>query len=232
MDSQVETMVEDDKQVDFEFVGVKEELNDFASFGLSLGDELVLDTEAQQQFPPEHHDEIDNFLQEQQQLSAEDYDCEINNFLQNNLEFPTEDDDEIKNFSFLDSHSAQNEFTNNDKEWFGLLMELNLPVPVEEADNNTSSEAQPSLSYEELQSTPAFVFPPDNPPLEEEEDDKQSVKRNADSFLALKPVAKRFKTLLSPRSPKSTTKESSSKPINLDKLKFTVKFYSLYCLWV
>ena len=150
-------------------------MNDFASFGLSLGDELVLDTEAQQQFPPEHHDEIDNFLQEQQQLSAEDYDCEINNFLQNNLEFPTEDDDEIKNFSFLDSHSAQNEFTNNDKEWFGLLMGLNLPVSVEEADNNTSSEAQPSLSYEELQSTPAFVFPPDNPPLEEEEDDKTCV---------------------------------------------------------
>ena len=117
MDSQVETMVEDDKQVDFEFVGVKEELNDFASFGLSLGDELVLDTEAQQQFPPEHHDEIDNFLQEQQQLSAEDYDCEINNYLQDHREFPTEDDDEIKNFSFLDSHSAQNEFTNNDTQF-------------------------------------------------------------------------------------------------------------------
>ena len=57
------------------------------------------------------------------------------------------------------------------------------------------------------------------------EDDKQSVKRNADSFLALKPVAKRFKPVLSPRSPKSTTKESPSKPINLDKLKFPVKFY-------
>ena len=82
MDSQVETMVEDDKQVDFEFVGeFCWEKEYFGSFGLNLGDELVLDSEGQQQFPPEHHDEIDNFLQEQQQLSAEDYDCEINNFL-------------------------------------------------------------------------------------------------------------------------------------------------------
>ena len=203
-----------DTEVNFEFVGVKEEdLNDLVAFGLSFGDELVLDTEEdqqqfpteyheidnflqeqqqlsaedyeinnflqdQQQFPTEYHDEVDNFLQEQQQLSAEDY--EINNFLQDQHQFPTEDDDEIKNFSFLDSHSDQNEFrpiqpaaefmTNNDDEWLDLLMGLNVPVPVEEADNIIDEE-QPSLSYEELEPSPAFVFP-DNPLLEEEEDDK------------------------------------------------------------